>query len=81
MHRAPAAGMIERASDPRADKIRRRKSRRASLRTLTKEIGIVGAIRASLDARQVARLQVGAGLVQQVEENCPRCLAKRRRIA
>jgi hypothetical protein len=77
-HRAAAKDMTI-TPDPRTERIKRRKSRGRDLRQLTRELGIVGMIKLSLDARQVARLQCVRP--PEVDENCPRCLARRRRIA
>jgi len=77
-NRSAAKGMTP-ERDARADKIRQRKARKRDMRDLTREHGIIGAIKLSLDARQVARLQNRA--MGEVDENCQRCLARRRRIA
>lgn len=77
MHRAPTDGMVKAPAplDPEAAKVKRRKDKKRSLRSLTREVGIAGAIVLSLDARQVARFQ---RLPTTIDENCQRCLARRR---
>jgi hypothetical protein len=75
MHRAPAKDMA-RTVDPRVERHRRlkeRKERRRSLRSVTREIGIVGALTVLLHGRD-ARLTM-----TDTSDDCPDCLKRQRR--
>jgi hypothetical protein len=74
--RAPAKGMTKKPTpaDLRAERVRSRKEKKRSLRSLTREVGILGAIKLSLDGRQLRA-------IVPISENCQRCLKRRKRIA
>lgn len=75
MHRAPAKGMADDLpSDPRAEKIRRRKARKQPLRVATRELGFVGVVKLELDARRLTRTVA-------VSEECEDCQRLNRKTA
>lgn len=74
MWRAPSTGMVKAVkADPKAEKIKARKDKKRSLRSITKEIGIVGAITLALRTRASDISQPS-----DASDDCPHCLKRQR---
>jgi hypothetical protein len=77
--RTPAKDMVDPQSEARrarAERVRARKDRKRSLRSVTREIGIVGAITMLLRGQDDARARER---MRDETEDCQQCLKRQRR--
>lgn len=76
--RSAADGMVKAAKpDLKAERIKARKEKKRSLRSITKEIGIVGAVTLVLRARASDSINAAS----PASDDCPDCLKRQRRVA
>lgn len=74
-HRAPTKGMVDHKAEAerlKAEARRARKEKKRSLRSVTREIGIVGAVKLVL---RTTAMQADT----PASDDCPRCLKRQRR--
>lgn len=79
MWRLASDGMVKHAKpDPKAERIKARKDRKRSLRSISKDIGIVGAVTLVLRARAS---DLTGNAASPASDDCPDCLKRQRRVA